>query len=147
MRLKPRAIRIDAVGDYAMVKRTSSSELTKRVAFTTQNRATLFTIDQEGHLHAGDDVAVITDSATANTQVHFILELAWMDQSCSSAKQMRVSNCSALLAAYRRNFLFACRRMYVTAFSWLILGKVVLTAKKEGISWMCNGNGHILLNI
>jgi hypothetical protein len=80
MRLKPRAPWIDAVGDYAMVERTSSLELTKRVAFNTQKRATLFTIDQEGRLHAKDDIAVVAHGATANAQVHFIHELALMDQ-------------------------------------------------------------------
>jgi hypothetical protein len=58
----------------------TSPELTKRAAFNTQKRATLFTIDVEGRLHAGDDMAVVPHVTTANAQVHFIHELALMDR-------------------------------------------------------------------
>jgi hypothetical protein len=63
-----------------MVKRIASPGLTKRVAFNTQKRATLFTIDHEGRFHAGDDIAVVPHDNFANAPVQFIHEMASMNQ-------------------------------------------------------------------
>jgi hypothetical protein len=80
MRLKPRASWIDAVGDHAMVERIASLGLTKRVAFNTQKRATLFTINHQGRLYAGDDIAVVPYDNFANASEQFSHELALMNQ-------------------------------------------------------------------
>jgi hypothetical protein len=100
MRLKPRALWIDA-----MVERIASPGITKRVAFNTQKRATLFTIDQEGRLHAGDDIAVVPHDNFANALVQFIHELASVIQQpliCGTDKnkQLKCSFNGVLEAAY-----------------------------------------------
>ena len=93
--------------------------------------------DVEVRLHAGDDIAVVPHVTTANAQVHFIHELALMDQQLQSVEQMIASSRSAQSEAYRRNCLFACQRMDVTASLQLTLGTVVLIAKRVDTSWMC----------